>query len=127
MTKLWFPILQWVFVLCLLIAVPRPAAADVLLAGTADSFAGGTEAASPSAAFLATLGAIKNFDATALNLNVGHTFFLPGPISAATLELSVMALPTSSPEGHTVTDGIFLDQSAAGKSIVVVRHVEPMR
>lgn len=28
---------------------------------------------------------------------------------------------------HRLTDGIFLDQSAAGKSIVVVRHVEPMR
>jgi hypothetical protein len=107
------------------------AARTTLTAGTIDSFAGGTEPASPSpelAAVLGPCGGVKDFDAVAQNMNVAHTFVeLPARITGASLEVRVRAnLSGSGQDG----DGIILstadpETASFGDAIVWLRNLGP--
>lgn len=81
------------------------AQAVVITAGEDDNFAGVTEATAPSAALISQIpGNTTDFDVSASNQNVAHTFSaLPNNIASATLEFRVRG----GSRGRVDNDGIF--------------------
>lgn len=121
--------------LTILVALALPTASGattILQAGITDAFVAPTEAASPSASFVANqAGTLIDFDAFLPNAALGHTFSaLPDDIVGATLELRLKATagracnPGQGCTNHTENDLVRLSfADSSGLNAVWARRI----